>query len=218
MDWSAQVDGYCERVDFSFWAEPVNAVSNGAFILAALILWPRTKGLPLARALTAIIFIIGVGSFLFHTFATRWAAVADVLPIGVFILTYLFAINRDAVRLPLWAALLGTALFVPYAAITVPLINRVPFLAISNFYWTVPLLILIYAAVLARRLPRLAGGMAAGAVLLCVSITLRSLDMQVCGTWPVGTHFAWHLLNATMLGWMVHVYATHMVAGARRSE
>ena len=78
MDWTQQIDGYCERVDFSFWAEPVNAVTNLAFLIAAFILWRRIKGqgMPLAMGLVVIMAVIGIGSFLFHTFATQWASTA----------------------------------------------------------------------------------------------------------------------------------------------
>jgi hypothetical protein len=34
--WSIPIDLYCERVSPSFWAEPVNAVSNLAFLIAAI--------------------------------------------------------------------------------------------------------------------------------------------------------------------------------------
>jgi hypothetical protein len=36
--------------------------------------------------------------------------------------------------------------------------------------------------------------------LFAVSLTLRQLDGPICATLPVGTHFCWHLLNATVLG------------------
>ncbi len=56
--------------------------------------------------------------------------------------------------------------------------------------------------------------MAIGAGLLIVSLTFRTLDGPLCDSLPVGTHFLWHLLNATMLGWMIAVYRSHMLAGA----
>jgi hypothetical protein len=42
---------------------------------------------------------------------------------------------------------------------------------------------------------------------------LRTLDEPFCATFPIGTHFLWHLLNALMLGWMIEVYRRHMLAG-----
>lgn len=214
MDWLQQVDGYCERLDFSFWAEPLNAVTNLAFIIAALLMWARYP-VPGARILSVILGVIGVGSFLFHTFATLWASTADVVPIGVFILTYLYLVNRDALGLPVWLALVGVALFVPYAAVLVPVLNAVPFVQISNFYWTVPILLVVYALYLRGPVGR---GFVIGAAILCVSIVVRSLDEILCPVWPIGTHFAWHCLNGVMLGYMIHVYATHILAGGRRGR
>ena len=99
MDWSSPINAYCERFDAGFWSEPINAITNLAFLVAAIWVWPRTRDLPLARALAAILFSIGIGSFLFHTFATPWAALLDVVPIGAFILLYLFAVHRDVIGL-----------------------------------------------------------------------------------------------------------------------
>lgn len=85
-------------------------------------------------------------------------------------------------------------------------------LSASAGYLPVVVLIAGYAVVLARRAPETARGLALGAGLLFVSITLRSLDMPLCESWPIGTHFAWHLLNGLLLGWMIEVYRRHMLA------
>ena len=69
MDWLAAVDGYCERLGPGLWAEPVNAVTNAAFLVAAAVMWWRCAGLWWSRALCAVLAAIGVGSGLFHTFA-----------------------------------------------------------------------------------------------------------------------------------------------------
>ncbi len=214
MELSQTLDIYCERMSAAFWAEPVNALTNLAFILAALVMAIRLRGanLPLANALTVILFCIGVGSFLFHTFATGWAALVDVIPIVLFILTYLFAINRDAWGWPLWLSLLGTAAFLPYAAATGSVFAALPFFEISAGYWPVPLAIVIYAALLWRRLPELARGMVIGAGILTLSLTARSVDLPACEAVPFGTHFLWHILNATMLAWMIEIYRRHMLA------
>ena len=210
MDWFEQIDGYCERTDFTYWSEPLNAVTNLAFIIAAIVMWRRSAGVPGARVLCVILFAIGVGSYLFHTHATLWAAMADVAPIGIFILTYLFLTNRDIVGMSWWAAFLVTSLFAPYAYVMVPLLDRMPFFHISDFYWTVPLLLLIYAAFLRCVVGQ---GFVIGAAILCLSITLRSVDEMWCAHWPIGTHIFWHGLNGVMLGWMIHVYVRHMLAG-----
>jgi hypothetical protein len=213
-DLMRSIDGYCERTDPSYWSEPVNAATNLAFLIAALVMWRRLSGepLPLARALCVVLGLIGVGSYLFHTQAVVWTAIADTTPIAVFVLLYVFVANRAywGLRMP-WA-LLATAGFFPFVAVTLPVFQRLPFFDVSAMYWPVPLLIAIYAVALRHRAPTTARGLGIGAGILVVSLVFRSLDMAVCSSVPVGTHFIWHLLNGLMLGWMIEVYRRHMVA------
>lgn len=214
MDWSQTIDAYCERTDASFWSEPLNALTNAAFLIAAWVMWRRVRGerLPLAALLCGVLAVIGVGSFLFHTFATRWAALADTLPILAFILVYVLAANLHFLRMRWPFALLATALFIPYAMAVTPLMAHLPLLGRSAAYLPVPLLILIYAFILSRRAPRTAAGLAVGGGVLLLSLVARSADGLVCARWPLGTHLLWHLLNALMLGWMIEVYRRHMLA------
>ncbi|MGI3168789.1 ceramidase domain-containing protein [Pseudooceanicola sp. C21-150M6] len=212
MDWTASVDGYCERLGPEVWAEPLNAVTNLAFVIAGLWVWRRGTPGPV-RVLAALLIAIGVGSGLFHTLAVRWAGVADVLPILFYVLAYIFFANRYYWRLrPVWAGAVTLGFF-PYAAATVPLFGLVPGLGSSAGYAPIPLLIFGYALALWRRLPEVARGLAIGAAILCLSILFRALDMPLCSGWPRGTHFLWHLLNAVMLAWMAEVLRRHL-AGA----
>ncbi|MDX1779899.1 MAG: ceramidase domain-containing protein [Thalassovita sp.] len=212
MDWGQTVDGYCERVGAGYWAEPVNALTNLGFLFAAAVMWPRVRGLGLGRALTAVLAAIGLGSWLFHTHAQVWAGIADTVPILIFVLIYIYAANRDYWRMSSGWAFGVTLLFFPYAAATLPLFRMVPGLGSSAGYAPVPLLIAIYAVLLRRRAPAVAKSLGIGAAILTLSITFRSLDEPLCAVWPLGTHFIWHLLNATMLGWMIEVYRRHMLA------
>ncbi|KFI33574.1 membrane protein [Haematobacter missouriensis] len=214
MDWSRTIDAYCERTDTSFWSEPLNAVTNLAFLIAALVSWGRIRRerLPLAGVLCALLALIGIGSFLFHTFATRWAALADTVPILAFILVYLFAANLHFLRLRWPLALIGVASFLPCAALVTPFLAEVPLLGRSAAYLPVPLLILFYALLMSSRAPGTAGGLVLGAGLLLLSLTARSADGLVCARLPMGLHPLWHVLNALMLGWMIEVYRRHMLA------
>ncbi len=226
MDWTRQIDGYCERLGPGLWAEPVNAVTNLAFLLVALVMWRRVRGreLPLAGALCAVLAGIGIASGLFHTHAVAWAGMLDSLAILVFVLLYLYAANRAFLGLGRGMALAGTALFLPFAAATVPLFLRIPGLGASAAYLPVPLLIGLYAFWLRGRAPQTARGLAIGTGLLLVSLGFRSLDGPLCAALPIGTHALWHLVNAAMLGWMIEVYRAHVLAsragadlqGARR--
>lgn len=115
MDLVREIGGYCERLSPAYCAKSVNAVTNAAFLLAAWVRWRRVRGqgLPLANLLVAILAVIGIGSYLFHTHAQVWAALADTTPILLFILVYIFAVNRDIWRLSTPKAAVLTALFIP---------------------------------------------------------------------------------------------------------
>lgn len=207
MDWTRAIDAYCERTDAGYWSEPVNALTNIAFLLAAALMWQRTRRE--GRVLAGILAVIGVGSWLFHTHAVAWAALLDTVPILVFTIFYMYLANRDFWRLPPWLSAVGAAAFIPYTAVATTVFENLPFYRISSFYWPLPLLILAYAVLLFRRDPVLARNLAIGAAILCVSLTARSLDQALCTQFPTGTHWLWHILNALMLGWMIETWRRH---------
>ena len=207
MDWTRQLDGYCERLAPGFWAEPLNAVTNLAFIIAALIMWRRSIGVAPARLLCGWLFAIGLGSFLFHTFATPWAAMADVVPIFAFVVTYIVLVNRNLFGFSmLWSGVL-TAVALPAAALIIPVVQQVPILQVSAGYMPVLFLIVIYAVIFAwQGRVDIARGFAIGAGILFASLWARSLDLPMCGVFLQGSHLFWHCLNGLMLGWMIEVY------------
>jgi ceramidase len=124
--WSIPIDLYCERVSPSFWAEPVNAVSNLAFLIAAIAafdLWRRAgKSDRSILALVAVIVAVGFGSFAFHTLATRGAMWLDVIPIGLFIYGYFLLAMRRFLLLS-WSALM---LLVGFIALSTGLGSLIP--------------------------------------------------------------------------------------------
>lgn len=132
MNWLESIDLYCERTGPELWSEPLNALSNLAFIAVAVALWRRAG--PQAagdiRLLDALIAAVGLGSLVFHTVATRWAAVLDIGFIAIFVLVYH---QRFQVRLlgrSQAAAWGGVGLFVVLAA---------GFVAATKLWVTLPL-------------------------------------------------------------------------------
>ena len=125
--WSTPIDLYCERVTASFWAEPLNALSNIAFLIAAyaaLDLWRREgKNDPVILALIAVVAVVGLGSFAFHTIATRGAMLLDVTPIGVFIYGYFLLALRRFLLLS-WPVSLSS--LVGFIALSLALASYVP--------------------------------------------------------------------------------------------
>jgi len=239
---TAKIFAYCERgLDPAFWAEPLNAVSNAGFLVAAAVaavamMRTRAAGQPRWSewALIGLVGVIATGSFLFHTLATRWAAIADGAPIAIFMLAYTGYALRRFLGLSRWAAVAGLAVFIgalatasaaPCPLALRSLVKGAGCLNGSLGYGPALLtLALVAAAAAARRHPA-AGYLIAASAAFAVSLVMRSLDQEVCGATVVwgqtrGTHALWHLLNAVTLGLLLLAAVRHGdVAGtsSRRS-
>ena len=213
MDLFKSIDIYCERLDIGIWAEPINAVTNVAFILASIFMWLRCKNLVEGRILSFLLFSIGCGSFLFHTFAQTWAAILDVAAILIFILTYIFIANRSFLAWSKMVSLIGVILFFPYQLLLANILSNIQFFGSSVQYIPVAILIFIYSGLLRKSEPNLSRGLLIGATILCLSIVFRIIDEPLCSILSVGTHFVWHILNAIMLSWMIEILRRHMLAG-----
>ncbi len=204
MNWTAQVDIYCERIDGQFWSEPINAVTNIAFILAAIYVFPRVAGDRGARALAVILGLIGICSGLFHTFATNWASAADTLSILVYVVVYLYLATGRLLGRDKAISLLVTICFFPFAIIVERAFAAFD-ISLNGSVSYFPILILIVAYGFLTKNREAGAGLWIGAGILAVSIFFRSIDQMVCGALPIGTHFLWHCLNAVTLGWLVLV-------------
>ena len=222
-DWSRQIFAYCERaLDPAFWAEPLNALTNTAFLLAAaagLYQWLRAPR-PRRRVdlvLILVVVIIGIGSFLFHTFATRWAVLADVLPITLFMLAYLVYACRKYLAWNWLASIIALVLFAialtqfEYAFRC----NGGPCLNGSLGYVPALFILLVFGALLHRSGHPAGMSLIVAGLVFAVSLAFRTVDREICeltdlfGTGPLGTHFIWHTLNALVLYLLLRAAIRH---------
>ena len=198
--WTTPIDQYCERLDPSFWAEPVNALTNVAFIVAAamaLIDWRRGGSSDRAvLALIIVVFAIGLGSFAFHTLATRGARLLDVIPIGVFIYGYFLLALRRMLGVP-WVY--SVVLLIAFMALSNGLAILVPREVLNGSTGYFPALGALLVIGWLLRDSAQGRTMLIAAAIFIVSLALRIVDLDVCDALPVGTHFLWHVLNAALL-------------------
>jgi hypothetical protein len=216
---------YCERgTSEALWAEPINVISNAGFFLAALIFWqlllwrPPEKRSADHYLFVALVFAICFGSIAFHVYADQASALADVIPIGVFMLVYLgFALNRFLNVPPGWTVFLVVLFAGLTAAATqihcwdggVGFASAAPDgakVCMNGSVGYLPALgaLIVVSMLLMERRHKAAPYVLAATLIFMVSILLRSLDMAYCGSIVVegrdtGTHFIWHLLNALVL-------------------
>lgn len=216
MTLTESIDIYCERLGPEFWAEPVNAASNIAFILAAAIGVREAHKRELRNgwinALCFLAFCIGVGSFLFHTFAQRWAGIADVVPILLFIVVYLFSAARYLFGLR-WLYAVPAAIAAFAAALFAR--NGVLMLAskeqLNGTEGYAPALALLFCStIMLAIMGRPAAKWIAGAtVVFIASMGARISDAHVCEALPIGTHFLWHVLNGLMIALLLIAIIRH---------
>ncbi len=226
----AAVDNYCERLSASFDAEPINALTNIAFLIAAAGASYLYNNVPDAepkgqlRALIYLLALVGLGSLLFHTIGTKWAQWGDVIPIMLFLTLYLwvaftnFFNMRVMWRIITIGAVVGAAVFAEVYTTehTKDLTNWFP--GIPGEVWSgalyAPIVIALITIgfILLREQPVAGGGVMAATAVFIVSLTLRFLDSQepLCDALPVGTHFFWHICNAITLYILLTIAIVHV--------
>jgi hypothetical protein len=160
-------------------------------------------------SLLIMLVFICLGSFAFHTFATRWADALDVLFIALYLHSYLAVYAHRVLAVPWPRAAWGVIVFLILSQAAGWLWREAAEMiggsllaqtsADSGYLgaWSVLLLVVAHSAL--KRLPA-ALPLALAAAAFAVSLTLRQLDRPLCSDWRWGTHFAWHLLNALTLG------------------
>jgi hypothetical protein len=211
------IDLYCERTDASFWSEPLNALTNLAFLVAAILIVTQARHEQGrltwdAAALAVLTALVGVGSFLFHTFATAWGRWLDLVFIAAFVYLLLALCLARVAGLGWRGVLVGLILYAVFergVLATVP-----PGTMGGSLLYVPPVLVLAALAWYARHRAHPAASRLAAAVgVFAVAIAVRTVDLPLCRAWPTGTHFLWHLLTA----WVLYLAATAVLAprGAR---
>ena len=177
---------------------------NVAFLLATFFAYwhyhnSKSKKIPKETPfLISMLGVVGIGSFLFHSFANGWSLLADVLPILVFQILALWIYLH---RLLGFSTLRCSILIALFVVLSQGLSTYVPATFLNGSAGYLPSLAgqwliaygLRHKHKQASRDMWLAGG------IFIVSLVFRSLDMAVCPYFELGTHFVWHSLNAVML-------------------
>ncbi len=211
------IDIYCERLDAGLWAEPMNAVTNAAFFIAALCayLLAKKENALNGRVVLLILFIliIGTGSTLFHTFATGWAQLSDVLPILFYQIAFIVFYANRVIGLNALKTALLFALFI----VTIIGFAQLPEAWLNGSLGYAPALLFVIGLGswhIGHAGRERYGLITAGGV-FTVSLALRSIDMQICESFPIGTHFLWHILNGCVLYLTTRAYILNISPSKR---
>lgn len=205
---------YCERgASAEFWAEPLNSITNAAYVAAALGGWALVRSSRLSNpdrgwliCLIALAASIGAGSAAFHTAPSVLTKLGDVVPIGLFVVAALFvALTRVlSMSLPValgWLALLGAVSMA--ISIGGAWIGCGDGSCLNGAPGYLPVLAALVMIAFAARRAKSASApslmLASGA--FAAALTARTLDLAVCplatvGAFAVTAHAFWHLSTA----------------------
>lgn len=201
------LDGYCERAgDPSMWGEPLNAITNLCFLLAAFMaVWAVSKRSDTRFAsigdiwlLIAALIGISIGSGLWHLVPTGHTVLMDVLPITAFINIYLIAALRRFFGL---AWLKVAALWMLYTGLGVLAQVKLPPDTLNGTIMYIPTYVTLLLLAVALWMQNKQAGRAFRSIVLVwtASLMFRTADLEICEQFPLGTHFLWHALNAWVL-------------------
>ena len=141
--------------------------------------------------LIALAASVGIGSILWHTYATSLTLILDIVPILLFIIWYIWLYTRNVIGMrSLFAVasgaafLIATFLVIPYSHVLHGALVYSPGLVVT--------LVLGVWQVTQRMVARFTLLAAAGVYM--AALFFRTIDNEVCPVLPIGTHFLWHIL------------------------
>lgn len=191
---------YCESGIGLFYTQPINTVSNVALLISAYLAFRFIKtnhvNNKAIKILPFIIAITGVGSMLWHGIPGPLTNFADTLPLSTFVLVSLFLFLGKL----LGKKALVWKIFLAFTLIEIPFIFHI----IPSFNGFLPYsIILLFGAFifygLIRKHKELTSDLIVIISLFATALVFRTLDLTICSSFSIGTHFIWHISNALVL-------------------
>ena len=194
---------YCERNSLNILSEPFNIFTNFFFIISAVLLFNKSY---INKKYPLIIFLIGIGSMLFHSTPNSLTGFIDIFFIISFIYYYIFNLYKK-LNMKTYVSALISINFILLCFVFGNYFKN-SLLGSSSFYFPiiVHLIILYLYFLFNKKTYKHYNLFLLILVLFTCSILSRSLDLYLCNTILIGTHFIWHVLNSLVLYLLVKFY------------
>lgn len=191
---------YCERgISHAFLAEPINAFTNLAYLVAGFLGYQLLKKKKIKDkqllVLPWMLSIVGLGSFIYHTERNSVTLLFDALPIYIFILYALFLILKQLFQ----SKFKSFVVLLIFVTVEIALSIYIPkeFLNGSVFHITSIIFISLISIFAIRKYGKVVLKPLISIICLyAAAIVFRSVDIAICPFIPIGTHFLWHILVA----------------------
>ena len=209
MEWLFEsIDLYCERTSPGLFAEPLNLFSNISFVLAGIWglrykrnasnLFSGTLSRNEFGSLCYLAIVVGIGSSLFHSIATRWAQLADVIPIGIFLVIFLWTTLKKGFNLNTRDSALGILGFIIVSGLFSAVVPK-SFANGSQSYFGTWFTLSVLSKFAKLKSLSFSPNLAAATALFFAALVFRSIDMNICSDFAYGSHFMWHGLNGVVI-------------------
>lgn len=195
---------YCERTSSDILGEPINFYTNLFFIIFSILLLFNKSISDKKYAL--LIFLIGVGSMLFHSVPNRLTGFLDVFFIISFIYYYIFTLYIK-LNIKKYLSAIISIVFIAICFVF-GIVSKNTLLGSSAFYLPIifHMLFLYLYFLKNKKIYTYYNLFLFILVLFSFSLLLRSVDIYLCNIFFIGTHFIWHILNALVLYHLVKFY------------
>ncbi len=197
--WLNPVDIYCERLDASFWSEPINAITNLSFIIAGWFIWRMRSSR--SDLMAIMLILIGLGSFSFHTFANRLTGLLDVLAIALYLVSFAYLIPKQWSWGSRWTQIESVITLIILISLCQLAINAVK----PVFPWAPPGMylgawsaLLLYAVITQYSNTIAARYLWLAVLVFPFSLLSRQLDLHL-RDFGFNAHWLWHVLNGLTL-------------------
>ncbi|TAF76540.1 MAG: hypothetical protein EAZ52_04140 [Alphaproteobacteria bacterium] len=211
--------GLCERESLAWFAEPLNVISSLLFFVVAIMVFRYMRrfqedlhGYKIydLHAMNALIFMIGIGSTLYHVHPTPTTELIDMIPIVSFIVVFFLSAMRRIVKCSMFETMIC---FLAFGGGTHILVDQFPQAmndSIGYFSSMASLVAIAFYLNIKRR--RTAQAFLVAALIGVISLFFRSVDTALCDMFPMGTHFLWHSCNALL----IYILMVQMVRNVNR--
>ncbi|TSA45222.1 hypothetical protein D4R52_02900 [bacterium] len=189
---------YCEKVTGFWLTEPLNALTNLAFLIGAYYLYKfirinRVKS-HLSIFLVGLMVAVGLGSLSWHVHRSEVTLLLDRLPIYIFFSFVIYfaiqTLTKNKIFTIAVSALLAIIYYVFFTYI--PGINV--FYGLLRFVFA--FIILATLNFLIKREYGSEYNLIIPLTIFAAALIFRTLDLFVCPLFPLGTHFLWHIFIA----------------------
>ena len=177
----------------------LNQFSNIAFIIGAIYTWHTWKQYDsddyFSLSLIILVALIGLGSFIFHTFPSDKTIWIDLIPIQIFGLSYFAYIGMKyfkASNFKIFMALITFFFVRQYWIIYMPRG------ALGGGITHIPTIFLLLSCslLLLSKYKKFSTMLLTAGIIYILALITRAFDKQITLEFPVGAHWVWHILTA----------------------